>query len=641
MWTTRPAAPALSARRATSLGRLSVLAALLAACSAERAASPTDGPRGAAGTVETTTSAPVGPSAIAEADAVDEVRQATRAPMARDTSKESDLKPAPEPAPTSASSTGALPAPGDNAGPLGSLMGTKGEAVGYGGLGTRGAGSGGGGAALGRGLSEVARARPDASRVGYAPAVTAPASAESYTSYGVNEMTLAESDHLSTFSIDVDTASYTIARRKITEGSLPPSAAVRVEEFVNYFPYRYAQPTGDAPFSVNLEAAPNPAEPTHHLVRVGVQGKTIAAGKERPRRLTFLVDTSGSMQSADKIGLVKESLRYLVRQLGPEDSVALVTYAGWTEIVLPATPVTRRGEIDEAIERLSARGSTAMGSGLELAYKQASRAYVKGAENRVLVLSDGDANVGPTSHQEILETISSYAGKGITMSTLGFGTGNYKDTLMEQLADKGDGNYFYVDSAAEARRVFGEKLSGTMDTIARDVKIQVDWNSDAVMSYRLLGYENRDIADRDFRNDKVDAGEVGSGHSVTALYDVILRDRALDSNKVLAKVQIRAKQPGPDAPAREWSTPLTARAFHSELADTSADFRVAAAAASFAELLRGSRYAAELSYGAVYQLASGAARKGYSEDAELLDLIARAGELAGQTGPWSTRFAER
>lgn len=640
MWTRRPAVPATPAARATAplsvSWRYSVILLLMSACGgvAERSA-PDEAPAYEQPAAQTPSDAPMG-EAIAEtapetqAMAKREEGRAQGAKVKASTTRPMERATAAPDRRVEAIVAGDAAAyetlPQDLSQGIGGLIGARGTQTGAGGLGARGTGLGGGGTA---------------SSVGYAPPPPVVTNTESYKDYGTNEMTLATADHLSTFSIDVDTASYTIARRKLLEGGLPPAAAVRVEEFVNYFPYRYAQPQGDAPFSVNLEAAPNPWEPNHHLVRVGVQGREIAEGKEKPRRLTFLVDTSGSMQSEDKIGLVKQSLRYLVGQLGPEDSVAIVTYAGWTEVVLPATPVTHKGEIIDAIERLSANGSTAMGSGLELAYKQASRAYVKGAENRVLVLSDGDANVGPTSHEAILETIQQYAGKGITLSTLGFGSGNYKDTIMEQLADQGDGNYFYVDSFAEGRRVFGEKLTGTMDTIARDVKIQVDWNSEAVLSYRLVGYENRDIADRDFRNDKVDAGEIGSGHSVTALYDVILRDGALDSNKSLAKVQIRAKQPGPDRPAREWATSLTASAFNPELASTSADFRIATAAASFAEIMRGSRYTNEITYAAVYKLAAGAKRKGVEEDAELLDLIARAGELSGQRGPWGASVADR
>ncbi|MCP4807962.1 MAG: VWA domain-containing protein, partial [Proteobacteria bacterium] len=299
---------------------------------------------------------------------------------------------------------------------------------------------------------------------------------EGYVNYGVNDMTLSTKDALSTFSIDVDTASYTIARRKLLDGYLPPAASVRVEEFVNYFPYAYVQPVGDAPFAVNMEAAPNPFEPRHHVLRIGVQGDELSADERKPVRLTFLVDVSGSMSSADKLGLAKRSLHLLVDQLDAEDSVALGTYAGATRMVLTPTPATDKDAIHAAIESLSSGGGTAMSSGIDMAYDMAQRAYVPGAENRVVVLSDGDANIGPSSHQQILTQIQDHAKAGITLTTVGFGMGNYKDTMMEQLANDGDGNYFYIDGMNEARKVFSEDLSGTIQTIARDVKIQVEFD---------------------------------------------------------------------------------------------------------------------------------------------------------------------
>lgn len=639
----RPTSAAFAAPRALLIGRGSLILALLLSvgCSHEsrQASSPASQLEAYTPMADETPAAPEEPSAIAELGAVGpssrrdpEQREGDKVTMPERRTATSD-KPSSAP-PAELRRLGYVEGvqgvlAGDEKAKddgMGGLLGARSEVTGSAGLGMRGTGSGGG-ATYGV-------------KSGYAAAPVVAPNTELYTDHGTNRMTAAAEDHLSTFSIDVDTASYTIARRKLTEGALPPAASVRVEEFINYFQYRYQGPTGEAPFAVNFEAAPNPWQPQHHIVRVGVQGKELAEGS-RPRRLTFLVDVSGSMQSEDKIGLVKQSLHLLVDQLGAEDSIALVTYAGSTRVVLEATPVTRRETIHAAIEDLTAGGSTAMGSGLSLAYEQASEAYVKGAENRVLVLSDGDANVGPTSYQDILRTVEDYSKKGITLSTLGFGSGNYKDTTMEQIADKGDGNYTYVDSYAEARRVFGEKLTGTLDTIARDVKIQVDFDPDAVISWRLIGYENRDIADRDFRNDKVDAGEVGSGHSVTALYDVILADDALSRGEPLASVHIRAKKPGPDMPAREFETALTSRAFRADIDDSSQDFRVAVAAASFAEVLRGSRYAAELSYADVYALADGAKRRGLQEDRELCELIARAGQLSGQRGPWGGSVAGR
>ncbi|MCB9745673.1 MAG: von Willebrand factor type A domain-containing protein [Alphaproteobacteria bacterium] len=472
----------------------------------------------------------------------------------------------------------------------------------------------------------------------YAPptdALVAPttpmASSEQYTHYGINDMTLTERDRHSTFSIDVDTASYAIARRKLNSGALPPTAAVRVEEFVNAFDYNYAAPgkeSAGAPFAVHMEAAPSPFDSTHHLLRVGVKGAEVDDSDRKPVKLTFLVDTSGSMATMDKIGLAKDSLKLLVSNLGPEDSVAIATYAGSTQIVLEPTPCSRKGEILSAIDGLGTGGGTAMGTGMELAYRMASEHYAHGAENRVIVLSDGDANIGRTSHDEILRTVVQYAEEGITLSTIGFGMGNYKDTMMEQLSNKGDGNYYYIDSMAEAEKVFGEDLAGTLQVIAKDVKIQVEFNPDAVMAYRLIGYENRDIADKDFRNDRVDAGEIGAGHTVTALYDVILKDGYHDE---LATVRLRAKAPGRDSAAKEWATSLHTDYLVETFEQASADFRLAVGAGTFAELLRGSPYAAEITYSMLYELVEDTKPRD-PQVRELMGLIRVAGDLSGERG---------
>jgi len=456
---------------------------------------------------------------------------------------------------------------------------------------------------------------------------------EQYTDYGVNEMTLTEADAQSTFSIDVDTASYTIARRKLQGGQLPPTASVRVEEFVNYFAYDYVQPTGDAPFAVNMEAAPNPYQPGHHVLRVGVQGRAADLDDRKPVHLTFLVDTSGSMQSPDKMGLAKTSLRQLVSQLDDDDTIALATYAGSVRRVLAPTSAGRQDIIFDAIEGLSAGGSTAMSSGIDLAYEMAAESMVEGHENRVIVLSDGDANVGRTSHEQILNQIKGYAAQGVTLSTIGFGMGNYKDVMMEQLSNKGDGNYYYIDSVNEARKVFGKDLSGTLQVIAKDVKIQVEFDEDAVYAYRLIGYENRDIADRDFRNDEVDAGEIGAGHRVTALYDVVLRDGYRREGE-LACVRLRNKAPGRDGAASgsaavEWETVFPVEMVHYEFAEASPSFRLAAGVAFFAELLRGSYYTAELTYGELYALIRDAGDPREQAHQDLLGLIRTAGELSG------------
>jgi Ca-activated chloride channel homolog len=526
---------------------------------------------------------------------------------------------------------------------IGGLIGNRG--VGHG-LGVRGSGTGGGGSSMGiapftaeeAAVSELQRKQADRGEVaerslllgmiGTRGEVARPGGGtEQYTDHGVNPMTITERDSQSTFSIDVDTASYAIARRKLQGGIMPPSASVRVEEFLNYLPYDYAAPRSGRPFAVHMEAAPNPYQPGHHLLRVGVKGRDLDQTHRAPVRLTFLVDVSGSMSSTDKLELAKDSLHLLVDQLGVEDSVAIATYAGRVTKVLEPTPTTRRSRIHAAIDSLRSGGSTAMNSGIDLAYDMARRAYVEGAENRVVVLSDGDANVGPSSHSQILDTIGVYAGRGISLSTIGFGMGNYKDTLMEQLADRGDGNYHYVDSMREAEKVFGQDLAGNLQTIARDVKIQVEFDPDAVLAYRLVGYENRDIADRDFRNDAVDAGEVGSGHRVTALYDVVLADEITGS---IASVRLRAKPPGPDAPAAEWSTVFSSDALGASFASASADFRIAAGAAGFAEKLRHSRYMDEVSYRQIAAIVRSALRGHHEEDGELLELIGEAADLVGE-----------
>ncbi len=565
---------------------------------------------------------------------------------------------------------------------LGGLIGAKGTAVGAGGLASRGTGLGGGGTAeglgglgtrgsvgslsagsasygagaagggasgsgSGRGVVILGRSGGAAGGIQYEqrqvsrPSTPPPlprinaSGGEEFTDYGVGEVVLAEVDNLSTFAVDVDTGSYTLARSTLHASRLPMPGSVRLEEFVNYFDYDYVGPTADAPFAVNMEAAPNPWVDGHHVLRVGIQGRRVRAADRKPARLVFLVDVSGSMRGSGRLDLAKESLHHLVDQLGAEDSVGIVTYAGSTQRVLAPTSAVHASVIHRAIDGLRAGGSTAMGSGIRMAYDMAREGFVDGAENRVVVLSDGDANVGATSHEQLLELIGAQARDGITLSTVGFGRGNYRDTLMEQLADQGDGNYAYVDSIDEGERVFGQRIAGTIETIARDVKIQVELNPRAVIAWRLLGYENRDVADEDFRDDAVDGGEIGSGHSVTALYDVVLKDGW--SSRELATVHLRAKPPGRDAPAEEWQTVFKPRLLKRELADTSDSFRLALGAATFAELLRGSPHVEELRYADAWEMVQGAARADHPEDAGLLELIETAGRLAGEEGVVATR----
>ncbi len=448
-----------------------------------------------------------------------------------------------------------------------------------------------------------------------------------YRDYGVNGFELAANDHLSTFAIDVDTASYTMARKSLNASYLPAQGAVRVEEFVNYFPYEYARPSGQDPFGVDFEAAPSPWDESLTVVRIGVQGKQVRYEERKPVHLTFLVDTSGSMRSRDKLDLVKKSLLMLSEELEDGDTVAVATYAGSTRVVLPPTSVTNRRAIERSLSGLTAGGSTAMSSGIDLAYQLADQGFEPGSVNRVIVCSDGDANVGRTGPDAVANQVKGYAQKGITLTTLGFGNGNYKDTMMERLANQGDGNYFYIDGEREAQRVLVDKLSGTLEVIAKDVKIQVDWNPEAVHAYRLIGYENRDVADRDFRNDKVDAGEIGAGHQVTALYEVATRPGASGE---LANVRVRNKAPGADAPAveRSWTLPMTM--VKPAFSETSRQYRIASSAAYFADILRGSEHMSEISLSQVAEMAEDAQRREYAEDKELVTLIRKAAHLRGE-----------
>jgi len=448
-----------------------------------------------------------------------------------------------------------------------------------------------------------------------------PSGTEEYKDHGVNQWTDPKQDKLSTFAVDVDTGSYTIARRKLREGTLPPPAAVRTEEFVNYFRYAYPAPTKSA-FNVTLEAAPSPFDPKLTVLRVGLKGEEATKKKRKPVHLTFLVDTSGSMHSGDKIPLLKRSLRFLVDQLEQGDTVALATYAGSVREVLKPTGMDQRAAIHEAIEGLSAGGSTAMASGLQLAYELAYKNIKGKSVNRVIVCSDGDANVGATKHGDMLTSIKKYAEEGITLSTIGFGMGNYKDNLMEQLANKGNGNYYYIDTFSQAKRIFGLQLMGTLQVIAKDVKIQVEFDPKAVKRYRLVGYENRDIADKDFRNDKVDAGEIGAGHTVTALYELELTD----PGKTWATVRVRWKKPE-GGKADEEAFPVASSMLKKSFKAATPDFRRAVAAAALAENLRDSPFKKSWNITQAQAIARGSLTKENQEELELIELIEKSAKL--------------
>ena len=443
--------------------------------------------------------------------------------------------------------------------------------------------------------------------------------------YGVNPFIDTEDDHLSTFAMDVDTASYTVARRFVQDGNLPHPDSVRVEEFVNYFDQGY-EPPGDDVFAIHLDGSPSRFGGANHwLLRVGLQGQQVSARERKDSTLIFAIDVSGSMGREDRLGLVQRSLRLLVNELRPSDKVGIVIYGDRGKVVLQPISGREQGAILEAIDSLRPGGSTYVEDGLRLAYRMAAEEVEDGRITRVMLLSDGVGNVGNTGADSILKVIKNQVEAGVTLTTVGFGMGNYNDILMEQLANDGDGTYHYVDSLIEAQRIFVENLAGTLQVIARDAKIQVEFNPEVVRSYRLLGYENRRVADDDFRDNSVDAGEIGAGHSVTALYEMKLIDGA---NGKLATAKIRYSHPEQE----EWTE--IHQDFHRneldrEFRNTAPQFQTAAVVAEYAELLRGSIWAEEGSLEEVYAEAK-RVRGLQSEDAdvaEFADLVSRAASL--------------
>jgi Ca-activated chloride channel homolog len=428
---------------------------------------------------------------------------------------------------------------------------------------------------------------------------------------------------LSTFSIDVDRASYGNIRRYLQNNQMPPKDAVRIEEMVNYFAYNYPEPTGEVPFGIHTEMAACPWNPAHQLVHIGLQGKKIPTQNLPASNLTFLIDVSGSMGEARKLPLVQAAMRLLVNELREKDKVAIVVYAGAAGLVLPPTPGNEKGKILQALDNLQAGGSTAGGAGIELAYKTAQENFVKNGNNRVILATDGDFNIGMSSNGEMERLISEKRESGVFLTVLGFGMGNYKDSKMETLADKGNGNYAYIDNILEAEKVFVKEFGGTLFTIAKDVKIQVEFNPAKVKAYRLVGYENRALKDEEFNDDKKDAGELGSGHTVTALYEIIpagssetvpgidelkyqkqtLNTDAVKTQEVMT-VKLRYKKPDGNT-SQLVEKPVIENIF----SQTSDNFRWSAAVTEFGMVLRESEFRGKSSLASVLQLAESARGK--------------------------------
>jgi Ca-activated chloride channel homolog len=464
---------------------------------------------------------------------------------------------------------------------------------------------------------------------------------EEFGTFVENRFLDAATTPLSTFGADVDRASYALVRRYLTSGALPPRDAVRIEEMVNYFHYDYPEPSGSEPFSVTTEVAACPWAPGHELLMIGLQGRHVDLEKLPPSNLVFLIDVSGSMNSPDKLPLLKKAFAMLVENLREDDRVAIVVYAGASGVVLPSTPGSDKAAILDAIERLEAGGSTQGSAGIRLAYQVAMESFARGGNNRVILATDGDFNVGVTSNGELEKLIEEKRKTGVFLSVLGFGRGNVKDSKMEILADKGNGNYAYIDTEMEAKKVLVTEMGGTLFTIAKDVKLQVEFNPARVASYRLIGYENRALRAEDFNDDRKDAGEIGAGHSVTALYEIVpagagaksavdplkYQSRTGTASAEIATVKVRYKRPDGDVSRlSEYPVGPEGRAFG--LASDNLQF--AAAVAELGLLLRDSEHKGSASFGHVVETAtraSGRDRGGYRS--ELVRLARQAAQVAG------------
>ena len=448
--------------------------------------------------------------------------------------------------------------------------------------------------------------------------------AETYKEIKENSFVAVAQQPVTTFSADVDRAAYANVRRIIGYGQIPPKDAVRIEEMVNYFDYDYPAPEEGSvsPLRVSPELAPAPWNPNHLLLRIGLQAKKIDLAKAPPSNIVFLIDVSGSMDEENKLPLLKSSFKMLLGQLRPDDKIAIVTYANGTKVALPCTSVKDKEKIIKVLDNLYASGGTSGGRGIQLAYEQAQKSFIKNGNNRIILATDGDFNIGINNTTDLEKFIEKQRESGIYMSVLGFGIGNYRDDMAETIADKGNGNYAYIDNSTEAKKVLVNELSGTLFAVAKDVKLQLEFNPKYVKEYKLIGYENRMLANEDFTNDKKDAGEIGAGHTVTALYELVpsdgkvaqsLRYQSQELNEKgkgneLGFLKIRYKDPKvKDAKSVEITEPLV---FNKKaLKETSTDYRFAASVAEFGILLRDNSNKANATYDQVIELAEGAIGK--------------------------------
>jgi Ca-activated chloride channel family protein len=446
-----------------------------------------------------------------------------------------------------------------------------------------------------------------------------------FRDYGTNSFVDTRRDRLSTFATDVDDASFNIVKRYLMDGYLPPRDAVRIEEFINHFDYNYATPDHKR-FRIFYETTASPFDRRITVLKIGIKGAEVTRRERDPLNLTFVIDVSGSMGYDNRLELVKESLRMLVNQLTHRDRIGIVAYGSQARVVLQPTGIARRNDILRAISSLHPGGSTYAEAGLKLGYSMANSQYVNGHTNRIILCSDGVANVGRVSPDAIMAQVNRYANKGITLSTFGYGMGNYNDVLLERLAQKGNGKYAYVNDLREAQKLFVSDFVGSMQVLARDVKVQVDFNPEIVTSYRLIGYENRDVADNRFRDNRQDGGEVGAGHEVTALYELILHDSRRRAD--IGTIAVRWTDPD-RGEVTEVNQNVTLDRKSLAFRESRPELRLAVVASRFGELLKGTVYASETSFEELYQMAQSLTEElGGEQTHELADLILRARDLS-------------